>query len=115
MSKTPDNYAQDFPSRMADGRGFTDYRPNCVSNNVISQDMTSWEYRYYLQNNASKIVETERSTKDLLLGYSGPNAPEVPVKNIQNCNKSTCSIEQFNEAGLGLGKATNEVFTQLDI
>ena len=57
----------------------------------------------------------ERSTKDLLLGYSGPNAPEVPVKNIQNCNKSTCSIEQFNEAGLGLGKATNEVFTQLDI
>ena len=110
MSKVSDNFVSDFPSRMADGRAFTDYRTNCITNNGISQNMTSWEYRYYLQNNAAKIVEDEKNNRDSLLSYTGPHAPEVPVKNIQNCNKGFCTIENFNESGLGLGKATNEKF-----
>tara|TARA_B100000900_G_C20589150_1_gene720918 strand:- start:2409 stop:2741 length:333 start_codon:yes stop_codon:yes gene_type:complete len=110
MNKVPDNYYETFPSRMSDGRTFTDYRTNCITNNGISQNMTSWEYRYYLQNNASEIVNKERADRDSILAYSGPNAPEVPVKNIQNCNKGFCTIENFNENGLGLGKATNETF-----
>ena len=110
MSKVSDNIFKDFPSRMADGRVFTDYRTNCITNNGYSQNMTSWEYRYYLQNNAAKIVEQTNHERDSILSYSGPNAPEVPVKNIQNCNKGFCTIENFNESGLGMGKATNETF-----
>lgn len=110
MSKVSDNFANDFPSRMSDGRAFTDYRTNCITNNGIGKNMTSWEYRYYLQNNAAEIVEKERENRNTMLGYSGENAPEVPVKNIQNCNKGFCTIENFNENGLGLGKATNETF-----
>jgi hypothetical protein len=110
MSKVSDNFYSDFPSRMSDARVFTDYRTNCVTNNNISKNMTSWEYRYYLQNNAAKIVEDEKNNRNSLLSYNGPYAPEVPVKNIQNCNKGFCTIEQFNESGLGLGKATNETF-----
>ena len=110
MSKISDNYFKDFPSRMADGRTFTDYRTNCVTNYGISTDMTSWEYRYYLQNNAAKIVGEETNQRNSSLSYTGPHAPEVPVKNIQNCNKGFCTIENFNDAGLGLGKATNEKF-----
>ena len=110
MSKVSDNYIGDFPCRMSDGRVFTDFRANCISNNGISQNMTSWEYRYYLQNNAAKIVEDEKQNRDSMLSYTGKNAPEVPVKNIQNCNKGFFTIENFNESGLGLGKATNENF-----
>ena len=35
MAKTSDNVNLDFP-RMADGRIFTDYRPNCVMNYAMS-------------------------------------------------------------------------------
>ena len=36
MSKTSDNVNLDFPSRMTDGRIFTDYRPNCVMHSALS-------------------------------------------------------------------------------
>ena len=39
MSKTSDNVNLDFPARMADGRIFTDYRPNCVMNNLLSKEI----------------------------------------------------------------------------
>ena len=110
MSKVSDNFFNDFPSRMADGRAFTDYRTSCITNSSLSNNMTSWEYRYYLQNNSAKIVGEETNQRESSLSYSGPHAPEVPVKNIQNCNKGFCTIENFNDAGLGLGKATNEKY-----
>ena len=55
MSKTSDNVNLDFPARMADGRTFTDYRPNCVMNNVMSQKMNSFQYRYFLTHNGNQI------------------------------------------------------------
>jgi len=103
-----DNFTKDFPSRMSDGRVFTDYRSNCITNSAIGKSMTSWEYRYYLQNNSASIVESDKNSRDLMLSYSGPNAPEIPVKNIQNCNKGFCTIEQADEMGIGLGKFTND-------
>jgi len=55
MSKVTDNVELDFPARMNDGRQFTDYRPNCYLNNQLGQNMGSWQYRYYLTNNAAEI------------------------------------------------------------
>ena len=40
---------------MSDGRGFTDYRPNCYLNNELGQSMGSWQYRTYLIRNADYI------------------------------------------------------------
>ena len=108
MSKVSDNYFEDFPGRMADGRAFTDYRTNCITNYGLAKDMTSWEYRYYLQNNAAKIVEDETTQRNSLLSYSGPNAPEVPVKNVQNCNKGFCTITPSSDNGIGIKNVTNE-------
>jgi len=108
MSKVSDNYVEDFPGRMADGRAFTDYRSNCITNSGLSQNMTSWEYRYYLQNNSAKIVEGETKQRNSLLSYSGPNAPEVPVKNIQNCNKGFCTMNLSDDKGIGTKNITSE-------
>ena len=41
MSKTSDNVNLDFPARMADGRIFTDYRPNCVMNSEVKTALIS--------------------------------------------------------------------------
>ena len=47
MSKISDNVNFDFPARMADGRTFTDYRPNCVMNKVLSKNMDSFQYKLF--------------------------------------------------------------------
>lgn len=48
------------PPRMDDARHFTDYRPNCVVNNLIqvqNQIGDNYHYRQFLVNNASKLME----------------------------------------------------------
>ena len=40
MAKIPDNYNQEFPARMADGRFMTDYSPNCDRNSFYQRNMT---------------------------------------------------------------------------
>ena len=35
MNSATDNYEMDFPARMSDGRQFTDYRQNCITNNEL--------------------------------------------------------------------------------
>ena len=69
MSRTSDNVNVDFPSRMADGRIFTDYRPNCLMNNLISNNKDSFEYRYFLTSNGN-LIEKQ---KIVLGGSSGIN------------------------------------------
>ena len=44
---------------MADGRHFTDYRPNCHANNLVRANnavLNSHEYRMFLTHNANKII-----------------------------------------------------------
>lgn len=42
---------------LSDGRVFTDYTPNCVLNKALKKEnMTSLEYRKYLQANAEEIM-----------------------------------------------------------
>ena len=37
--KTSNNKYFNLPPRMDDARHFTDYRPNCVMNNLLSKEM----------------------------------------------------------------------------
>ena len=49
---------------MADGRHFTDYRPNCYLNNSMradNQTFNSFQYRMFLTQNAERLMEMNRN------------------------------------------------------
>jgi len=101
-SKVSDNYELDFPARMADGRQFTDYRSNCILNNVISKQKSTWEYRNFLTKNAiqlqaSFIQDIEQKTKCTKC----PDNTVLPVATVQNCNPEGCVMAVKNPRGLG--------------
>ena len=105
MAKTSDNVNLDFPARMADGRTFTDYRPNCVMNNELSQNKTSFDYRYFLETNGESIEKSIFQKLDEAVKCTSCNAQTVlPVQTIQNCNKGVCKIELNDPNGIGIDR-----------
>lgn len=51
------------PPRMADGRHFTDYRPNCYVNNLVQESNElhgSSAMRAFLTNNAANLMQLNR-------------------------------------------------------
>jgi hypothetical protein len=105
MSKTSDNVNLDFPARMADGRTFTDYRPNCVMNSSISQGKNSFEYRYYLAHNGVQLEQATMKKLENDVKCSGCDAQTLlPVQTIQNCNAGVCNISVNDPTGLGLDR-----------
>ena len=106
MQKTSDNVNLDFPARMADGRIFTDYRPNCVMNSELSKNKDSFEYRYYLTKNAGSIEQSMLKNLEEAVKCTSCNAQTVlPVQSVQNCNKGFCSISMNNPQGIGLDRS----------
>lgn len=100
------------PSRMSDGRHFTDYRPRCqtqyiakIENNIPS----SFDYRMFLTRNASEIIK-----KNAFDAYSanrcGPCQEPydigtmLPEHSKQSCNSRTCSFASNDEFGIGMGR-----------
>jgi|TARA_R110002072_G_scaffold18158_1_gene68283 hypothetical protein len=104
MNNATDNYENGFPARMSDGRQFTDYRQNCITNNEISQGMSSWEYRNFLTNNAGDIhkasIEKARAINEC---KSCSDNTVLPVKNTINCGPTGCVYEMNDANGIGLG------------
>lgn len=47
-------------SFLADGRAFTQYGPSCAVDQQLSGNMTSSQYRLYLQKNAQKLIDEDR-------------------------------------------------------
>lgn len=106
------------PTRMADGRAFTDYRPRCVVNaellqNVAGQKMvqSSYESRMYLQTNAEKVMEDERKKAverlipcaPCMRPFSEPGTM-LPERYVVRCDGVTCERKEVNAAGLGDGR-----------
>jgi hypothetical protein len=59
------NFHQDFPALMSDGRSFSNWQPTAVLNDQIRTRenlKTNWEYRQYLQKNANSIITFDQST-----------------------------------------------------
>lgn len=53
----------------ADGRAFTDYRPNCEINRNIRNNMglmSSFDYRMALQRNALPIISGQRKQAEIV-------------------------------------------------
>lgn len=106
------------PSRMSDGRAFTDYRPRCAVNaellQMVSQAnmmQSSYESRMYLQKNAEAVMEKQRGMAVQNLAPCAPctrpfNDPGTMLPNrfVVRCNGITCTREEVNPAGLGDGR-----------
>lgn len=106
MNRVSDNYELDFPARMSDGRQFTDYRSNCIFNNNLSKNKSTWEYRDFLTKNAIQIQqqllsETENNTKCTKC----TDDTVLPVKTVQNCNAEGCVTSLNDPNGLGHDRA----------
>lgn len=123
--RTANNKYFTAPPRMADGRFFTDYRPNYKLNNMILKDNNvenSFDYRMFLTQNAEKIMELNWRHAYIKNGVfkckspyqTGTMLPEVD--RIQ-CNAQTCNIVSNDENGLGRGRSygeNNELLRPMD-
>lgn len=107
------------PTRMSDGRSFTDYRPRCavnaelmqlVSNNNMVQ--SSYESRMYLQNNAEAFMDMERDKAAQRLIPCAPPCDRptsepgtmLPERYVVRCNGATCTRTEVNPEGVGDGR-----------
>jgi len=106
------------PSRMADGRAFTDYRPRCTVNAELmtrlgsqGQVQSSYEARMYLQKNAQLFMQEER---EKAVGRLIPCAPckrpnsdpgtMLPERYVVRCDGVSCTRTEVNPTGLGDGR-----------
>lgn len=106
------------PTRMSDGRAFTDYRPRCAVNaelmQMVSQNnmvRSSYESRMYLQTNAEMFMEMERKrAEDRLIPCAPCERPMsdagtmLPERYVVRCDGVTCTRTEVDPAGLGDGR-----------
>jgi hypothetical protein len=106
--KITDNYLKSFPARMSDGRFITDYSPNCDKNLLLQKNMSSWEYRSYLMNNASKLIEEEKNLMDNQFGCLDCDiTPSLDSSVKQVCSHTGCDIEVINKGGIGIEQVSS--------
>lgn len=103
------------PSKMSDGRSFTDYRPRCMVNAELFQDLTdknimrsSYESRMFLQENADMIMERSRMQSVSNLAPCAPckrpftdPGTMYPQQYIVKCSATSCQKVEVNPNGLG--------------
>jgi hypothetical protein len=109
-SRASENRAWDCPPRMADGRLFTDYRPQCVQSLQYREDamQSSHDYRQYMIQHGISIINQERdqAAKKAECGpcvlpyHLGTMAPEADQ---WVCNKQTCKRVATGMGGMAIG------------
>lgn len=105
------------PTRMNDGRAFTDYRPRCMMNDDLMANLnkqnvvaSSYESRMYLQNNAELIMEQQKksATEKMLCGVCpmplDSDGTMLKEKYVVRCNSVTCGRQELDPNGLGDGR-----------
>jgi len=106
-NRVTDNKFFQCPARMADGRGITDYRPNCLMNNklIVGQQINnSLDYKQYLVNNATVIMNKQRKDAcDINCCTSCGEDTAVPLKAEIECKDGNCDIKQLDMNGVGTG------------
>ena len=107
MDRVTDNVELNFPARMADGRQFTDYNPNCMLNNTLSNGANSWVYRNFLTQNAESIRQAfiESAEENTACQGCESNDTVIPDKIIQNCSPTGCNYVLNDENGIGVARS----------
>lgn len=103
--KTSNNKYFNCPPRMADGRQFTDYRPNCYVNNLLrynNRTMSSYEYRQFLINNGSELMKINNLYTTQKNSCEPCNAPQIDNQTICAYNQSFGACGVNNPNGIGL-------------
>ena len=118
MSCSSTNPKNSCPSRMEDGRSFTDYRPRCIVNAELlgnlaknNKILSSYESRMYLQHNAESVMQSNRNSSLERLAPCNPcNRPlsdsgtMYPERYIVRCDAISCTKTEINPSGLGDGR-----------
>lgn len=105
------------PTRMSDGRAFTDYRPKCMTSagymdNLRDNKMvaSSYESRIYLQRNAETLMDKYRkdAVDKLLCGNCPRPLSDIgtmqPEQYVVRCDSVSCQRKEVNPQGLGDGR-----------
>ena len=101
------------PPRMADGRHFTDYRPNCdLQSSLNTRGLNSNSMRDWLISNADAVMANNRKhaiakngcgpCRDLEVGTMLPEQSRV------RCDKRRCYRNVTDVNGLGQGRMYSE-------
>jgi hypothetical protein len=98
---------------MADGRHFTDYRPNCFLNNRIqveNQVPNSYDMRLFLTRNAKKLMDLNKKHSYVLNGNFECKKPYnqgtmYPEESKVRCNSHTCNVTHNYDNGVGMGRS----------
>ena len=103
VQQVTDNFFDDFPARMADGRFLRDHTPNCDLNTKYKKELSGWEYRQYLTNNAETIMQEINEINDKLYGCKECHTTMLPSnKANQVCTDGNCVVEEVDPNGLGI-------------
>jgi len=114
----PQNPMSSCPARMEDGRAFTDYRPRCLTQFELLNDLaknkmvfSSYEARMFLQHNTDMIIDRQRMNA---VNNLAPCAPctrpfrdpgtMLPERYVVKCSPTSCVRTEVNPNGLGDGR-----------
>jgi len=103
----PNNNYDDCPALMSDGRFITSYKPNCEMNKTMSnlfekKPITSWEYSYYLKNEADKAQNFMNKEYKQEYGCNAYPYKIIEPELKQDCNTDNCVINTVNKGGMGI-------------
>jgi hypothetical protein len=125
-NRSSNNRFFNSPSRMADGRLFTDYRPNIEMNRYIESGnkiKNTQDYRVFLSRNGEKIIEKNKEYIFLKNGQNNCMKPYhigtmLPEQSRVVCDQHTCKVVTVDENGIGQGReyvtdATNPLLSPL--
>jgi hypothetical protein len=97
-----DNFHLDFPAIMSDGRQFTDFRSSCFMNSP-ERNMSTFEYREYLKNNAVKIMTNMENIQGYVAECKTCSDYSIVEPSLAlTCNSSNCTSNIMNDNGIGL-------------
>jgi hypothetical protein len=90
---------------MDDGRAFTDYRPSSSVDDMIRYSnnvMSSYEYRQFLINNATKIMNVSNKYVEDKMSCNNCNAKPIPFHTVCDVNTQISKCNLLNPNGVGL-------------
>ena len=94
--KSSDNKYFTCPSKMSDGRNFTDYRQRYKVHNLNNNQFkkSSHEYRQYLINNTNKLIKKDRFRASQKNGCFPcvEKTTMLPEETIKVCDRNTCKV-----------------------
>jgi len=90
---------------MSDGRTFTDYRPNCILNNIIrtqNKAENSYEYRQYLIRNGDNLIDINNEYITKKNSCDSKPAPLPDFNTVCRYDKRCGGCYLNSKCGLGL-------------